>query len=135
MTAALTHRRDHQIHRTVITADGVRLAVRDHHPGCPEATVVLLHGFCLTQASWSPQVHYLSRPVGRQLRILTYDHRGHGQSASAPMSTYRVEQLAEDLAQVLDRRRGHHAPDAGRALHGRHGRAGLHGPPARPPAR
>ena len=99
--AALACRPDHDTVRTVITADGVRLAVRDHHPCCPEATVVLLHGFCLTQASWSRQVRYLTGRWGAKVRILTYDHRGHGQSASAPMSSYRVEQLAEDLAQVL----------------------------------
>jgi pimeloyl-ACP methyl ester carboxylesterase len=101
MTAALARRSERDTERTVITADGVRLAVRDHNPSCPEATVVLLHGLCLNQASWSPQVRYLTHRWGSRVRILTYDHRGHGKSCRAPMSTYHVEQLAEDLATVL----------------------------------
>src|SRR5262249_11529076 len=32
---------------------------------------------------------------------ISYDHRGHGRSGSAPMHTYRIDRLAEDLAQVL----------------------------------
>ena len=34
------------------------------------------------------------------MRVISYDHRGHGQSQPAPVSTYRPEQLADDLAHV-----------------------------------
>jgi DNA-binding response OmpR family regulator len=61
------------IERIVTTADGVRLAVCDHHPSRAKATVVLLHGLCLTQASWSLQVRYLTRRWGPHIRILTLD--------------------------------------------------------------
>jgi pimeloyl-ACP methyl ester carboxylesterase len=101
MTAALAYRPDIATDRTVTTGDGVRLAVHDHHPASAEATVVLLHGFCLTQASWSRQVQYLAVRWDPKVRILTYDHRGHGQSNEAPTSTYRTDRLAEDLATVL----------------------------------
>ena len=99
-------RRFRPIHRyrsevCVMTRDGVRLAVRDGGPPRAEHTVVFLHGFCLTSASWSPQIDYLLRRYGQHVRVISYDHRGHGRSSGAPMSTYRIEQLARDLADVL----------------------------------
>lgn len=90
------------VERTVTTRDGVVLAVRDYpsdHSDAP--TVVLLHGLCLSQESWDPQVCQLRRRWGNRIRIITYDHRGHGRSADAPMPTYRIGQLAADLAEVL----------------------------------
>ncbi len=86
---------------TVTTGDGVRLAVRDHGPRSADHTVVFLHGFCLTWASWSRQIDYLLRRYGKRIRVISYDHRGHGKSDSAPMGTYRIDQLAADLADVL----------------------------------
>jgi pimeloyl-ACP methyl ester carboxylesterase len=85
----------------VMTDDGVLLAVHDCGPQTGEHTVVFLHGFCHTRASWAGQIDYLSRRYGSSVRVISYDHRGHGRSGSAPMSTYRIERLAEDLAQVL----------------------------------
>jgi pimeloyl-ACP methyl ester carboxylesterase len=99
-------RRFRPIHRyrsevCVMTRDGARLAVRDGGPPRAEHTVVFLHGFCLTGASWSRQIDYLLRRYGQHVRVISYDHRGHGRSSGAPMSTYRIEQLASDLADVL----------------------------------
>jgi pimeloyl-ACP methyl ester carboxylesterase len=85
----------------VTTADGVALAVRDTGPRSAEHTVVFLHGLCLNQTSWKRQITYLRRRYGRSVRAISYDHRGHGKSAAAPMHTYRIDQLADDLAQVL----------------------------------
>ncbi|HVQ52281.1 MAG TPA: alpha/beta hydrolase [Mycobacterium sp.] len=87
--------------RTVTVRGGVRLAVRDQGPIDAEATVVLLHGLCLEQGSWAGQVRQLTRRWGARVRIISYDHRGHGGSDSAPTSTYVIEQLAADLADVL----------------------------------
>lgn len=87
--------------RTVTVRDGVRLAVRDQGPVDAEATVVLLHGLCLEQGSWAGQIRQLTRRWGARIRIISYDHRGHGRSDSAPTSTYVVEKLAADLADVL----------------------------------
>lgn len=95
-TASTTH-----TERTVIVRDGVRLAVRDQGPIDADATVVLLHGLCLDQGTWAGQVRHLTRRWGARVRIISYDHRGHGGSDSAPTSTYVVEQLAADLADVL----------------------------------
>ena len=88
-------------HPMVRTADGVRLAVCDTGPRTAEHTVVFLHGLCLNQISWERQVNYLRGRYGRAVRVISYDHRGHGRSATAPLNTYRIEQLADDLAQVL----------------------------------
>jgi pimeloyl-ACP methyl ester carboxylesterase len=87
--------------RTITTVDGVRLAVRDLHPRHPKTTVVLLHGLCLSQAYWSLQVGYLTQRWGQRIRIVTYDHRGHGSSTCAPVSTYTIDQLADDLECVI----------------------------------
>ena len=87
--------------RTVTVRGGVRLAVRDRGPIDAEATVVLLHGLCLEQGSWVGQIRHLTRRWGARIRIISYDHRGHGSSDSAPTSTYVVERLAADLADVL----------------------------------
>jgi pimeloyl-ACP methyl ester carboxylesterase len=105
-TAARPHRldarRDGYAERTVITSDGVRLAVRDYgSAGARDHTVVLLHGLCLTQTSWALQVRHLVRRWGNSIRIITYDHRGHGRSAGAELDTYRIDRLAADLAEVL----------------------------------
>ena len=93
-------RRDLRIEHTVYTSDGVCLAVRDYQPTTAvQHTVVLLHGLCLTYTSWHNQIRRLQRQPG--VRIIAYDHRGHGHSTTAPLRTYTIEQLAGDLADVL----------------------------------
>ncbi len=88
--------------RTVVTGDGARLGVRDYRAAGPrDHTVVLLHGLCLTQSSWALQVRHLLRRWGSSVRIITYDHRGHGRSTGATMDSYRIDRLAADLADVL----------------------------------
>ncbi|MUL48470.1 alpha/beta hydrolase [Mycobacterium sp. CBMA293] len=89
-------------HYTVATADGVDLAVREYCPSHVEATIVLLHGFCLSQDEWVRQVDYLTERFGDRVRVITFDHRGHGHSGGAPMHTYTVHQLAADLASIAD---------------------------------
>ncbi|MDZ4268177.1 MAG: alpha/beta hydrolase [Mycobacterium sp.] len=86
---------------TVTMDDGVDLAVRDY--GMPGAshTVVFVHGLCLSQVCWARQIDALVARFGDAVRVISYDHRGHGRSGQAPMCTYRIERLAEDLAQVM----------------------------------
>lgn len=98
----LCARRNGYAERTVVTSDGVRLAVRDYgSSGSREHTVVLLHGLCLTQDSWAPQIRHLVRRWGNRVRIITFDHRGHGEFTGADMRTYRIDRLGADLAEVL----------------------------------
>src|SRR5258707_7962297 len=95
--------RDVQPHSDVrvITDDGVQLAVRDYDPPGRTQTVVFLHGFCLSRASWARQIDYLLARYGGSTRIIVYDHRGHGASSAAAMGTYRIDRLAADLDEVL----------------------------------
>lgn len=94
-------RRDY-VERTIITSDGVRLAVRDYgSAGAASHTLVLLHGLCLTKSSWALQIRELRHRWGHRLRIITYDHRGHGASTGGEMGTYQIDRLAADLAEVL----------------------------------
>lgn len=88
-------------HVQVLARDGVRLSVCDWRPQQAEFTVVLLHGWCLSDMSWSRQKARLRRHFGDRVRIISVDHRGHGRSEAAPVRTCRIEQLADDLAVIL----------------------------------
>lgn len=93
---------DGYVEETVITDDGVRLAVRDYRTGGqPSCTVLLLHGLCLRKESWNIPLDALRGYWGERVRIVTYDHRGHGNSGDAHTSTYNPEQLARDLSAVI----------------------------------
>ena len=81
--------------------DGVPLSVRDWGSRAADHTVVLLHGFCLNKDSWNIQMTQLIRRWGNNIRIISYDHRGHGDSGNAPMHTYRIDRLADDLTELL----------------------------------
>src|SRR3984885_7456072 len=85
------------IKRTLRTSDGVSLSVREYGPRHAAHTVVLLHGLCLNKDSWTIQIEHLLRQYGDSIRIISYDPRGHGDSAAAPMHTYHIDQLADLL--------------------------------------
>jgi 3-carboxy-cis,cis-muconate cycloisomerase/3-oxoadipate enol-lactonase len=59
--------------------------------------LVLANSMGTTMAMWDDQLSDL----GRHLRVLCYDHRGHGAS-EVPPGPYRIEQLAADLLGLLD---------------------------------
>ena len=90
----------HGERRVLRSSDGVNLAVTDYGPrtaGSP--TVVFLHGLCLSQMSWVRHIQLLCHTGA--VRVVSYDHRGHGRSGQAPVSSYRPDQLADDLAHIL----------------------------------
>jgi pimeloyl-ACP methyl ester carboxylesterase len=80
-----------------IDAGGVSLAGEQAGEG---RAVVLLHGLTATRR----YVVMGSRALQRSgHRVVAYDARGHGASSPAPSAQdYRYEQLADDLAAVLD---------------------------------
>lgn len=78
------------------TADGVELAFVDQGVGTP---VVLIHGFPLDHTMWNAQIDALSR----NHRVIAPDLRGFGQSGLGK-GTVTMEQLADDLAAILDGR-------------------------------
>ncbi len=85
----------------VTTPDGVPLVVREVGPITAPLTVVFAHGFCLRMGSFHFQRAALAERWGDQVRMVFYDQRGHGQSGAAPVETYTVSQLGQDLETIL----------------------------------
>ena len=85
----------------VTTADGAPLVVREVGPVTAPLTVVFAHGFCLRMGSFHFQRAALAQRWGDQVRMVFYDQRGHGQSSAAPVDTYTVKQLGQDLETIL----------------------------------
>jgi len=87
----------------VVTADGVRLHVETAGSSDAPVTVLLAHGWTCSTRSWHHQLEGLPRVLGSSaVRVVAYDHRGHGRSEAAPAGTTRIDQLADDLVAVLD---------------------------------
>ncbi|TCC02023.1 alpha/beta hydrolase [Kribbella soli] len=93
-----------QLERSGVTAaDGVRLNVEVAGPADAPVTVLLVHGWTCSTRSWHNQVEGLPQILGQDaVRVVTYDHRGHGRSDAAPAGSTRLDQLADDLVTVLD---------------------------------
>ncbi|HPZ95936.1 MAG TPA: alpha/beta hydrolase, partial [Mycobacterium sp.] len=75
----------------ITTPDGIPLVVREVGPVTAPLTVVFAHGFCMRMGSFHFQRAALAERWGKQVRMVFYDQRGHGKSASAPIDTYSVE--------------------------------------------
>jgi pimeloyl-ACP methyl ester carboxylesterase len=65
-------------------------------------TVVLAHCWTADMDDWHYQVRDLLEVFGPEVRILTWDHRGHGSSDPAPLRACTVENLGRDMADVVD---------------------------------
>ncbi|RVW01863.1 alpha/beta fold hydrolase [Rhodococcus xishaensis] len=87
--------------RVVEADDGVTLAVREYGDPDASVTVVFVHGHCLHTHSWARLRSHLTREWGPSIRMVFYDHRGHGESDSAPAHTYTIDQLGRDLDTVI----------------------------------
>jgi pimeloyl-ACP methyl ester carboxylesterase len=86
----------------MVTADdGVPISVRTFGAYSAALTVVFVHGHCLRTQSWSYLRDQLLRHWGPDIRMVFYDHRGHGESGHADPSTYTIDQLGHDLDAVL----------------------------------
>lgn len=96
------------------TFDGLELDVRTYGPDDVPVTVLLAHCWTLNQEDWHYQVRDLQREFGHRIRIVTWDHRGHGGSDPAPKHACTIENLARDMADVID----HHAPSGSLVLAG-----------------
>lgn len=84
------------------TFDGLRLDVRAYGPSDAPLTVLLAHCWTLNQADWHYQVRDLQREFGHRIRIVTWDHRGHGGSDAAERHACTVANLARDMSDVID---------------------------------
>jgi pimeloyl-ACP methyl ester carboxylesterase len=73
-------------------------------------TIVFVHGYTLSMASWTFQRRTLAAELATanghrpDARLVFYDHRGHGASSRGRAERSTIEQLAADLAAVLDAR-------------------------------
>lgn len=86
----------------VTLADGTALSLL--HGGDPDAevTVLLAHGYALDHRCWEPIAGLLPTAVEFPVRVIAYDHRGHGRSSAATKRTATVERLGDDLAELID---------------------------------
>ena len=82
------------------TSDSTVLHVVDEGPADARTTLVLVHAWTLDHTSWDRVASILSRTV----RVLRYDHRGHGGSSPAPRGTATIAQLGDDLAALIEDR-------------------------------
>jgi pimeloyl-ACP methyl ester carboxylesterase len=82
---------------TFTTSDGCALDYRVDGPDNAPDTLVLLHGWSQSRAMFDRALPSLSR----ELRVITFDQRGHGRSGK-PDHGARIARLAADLHELLD---------------------------------
>ncbi|MEJ7834088.1 MAG: alpha/beta fold hydrolase, partial [Nocardioides sp.] len=87
----------------ITTYDGLQLHVSTHGPEDAAVTVVLAHCWTADEADWHYQVRDLMTRFGHGVRIVTWDHRGHGRSDPAAESDCTIVNLARDMGDVIDR--------------------------------
>ncbi len=96
------------------THDGLHLNVHVQGPLDAGLTVVLAHCWTSDHDSWRYQVRDLRHRFGDAVRIVIYDHRGHGASDETPRDAATIENLGRDLADLIDT----HAPTGDLVLAG-----------------
>ncbi|GAA2051173.1 alpha/beta hydrolase [Williamsia deligens] len=85
----------------VIADDGVPLAVREVGPPDAPISVVFVHGFALRMSSWHFQRLWLAQAWGDNVRLVFFDHRGHGESGAATPESMTTAQAGADIAAVI----------------------------------
>jgi pimeloyl-ACP methyl ester carboxylesterase len=91
----------------VLADDGTLLSVEEIGPRDTPVTVVFVHGYSLSLASWTFQRRSLAVELATanghrpDARLVFYDQRGHGASSRGPAENSTIEQLARDLEAVL----------------------------------
>ncbi|MBZ5734621.1 alpha/beta hydrolase [Nocardioides sp. TRM66260-LWL] len=84
------------------THDGLSLHATTYGPEDADVVVALAHCWTADEEDWHYQVRDLLAEHGPRLRIVTWDHRGHGRSYAAPERACTIDDLALDLGLVLD---------------------------------
>ncbi|WP_183095347.1 alpha/beta fold hydrolase [Nocardioides stalactiti] len=84
------------------TRDGVALHVTVHGPESAAVTVLLSHCWTADESDWHYQVSDLLSRYGHQVRVISWDHRGHGRSGRVPESACTIPNLARDLGEIVD---------------------------------
>jgi len=87
---------------TLTTYDGLELAVTTYGPETAPVAVLLGHCWTSDQDDWRYQVRDLLREFGHGIRIVAWDHRGHGLSQPTPKHDCTIDNLARDMSDVID---------------------------------
>lgn len=87
---------------TFTTSTGVNLAVREYGGRDAALTVFLAHCWTLNREDWHYQVRDLLTEFGHDIRIVTWDHRGHGESDPIPKPDCTIDNLAADMGELID---------------------------------
>lgn len=91
----------------IVTRDGTGLHVRESGPATAPVTVLLAHGWTLDERCWAPVADALAVGTAAAAgtpatRVVRYDHRGHGRSDDIPDEAKTLENLADDMAEVIE---------------------------------
>ncbi|KAA1427411.1 alpha/beta fold hydrolase [Nocardioides antri] len=89
-------------HHTVTTEDGLNLHVTTHGPDDAPVSVLLSHCWTADESDWHYQVRDLLSHYGHRIRIVTWDHRGHGQSDPAVEADCTIPHVTRDFGTVVD---------------------------------
>lgn len=89
---------------SLLTEDGLALHIEQVGPDDASLTVIFIHGYTLNKGSWHYQRNELTPLAGPSLRLLFYDQRGHGASDWGDPERATIDQIADDLARLLDER-------------------------------
>jgi pimeloyl-ACP methyl ester carboxylesterase len=81
----------------VLADDGVRLHAEVYGPENAPVTIVLCHGYTLSQEVW----HYQQLGLMSDARLVVWDQRSHGRSGRSDPAHASIDQLGTDLAAVL----------------------------------
>lgn len=84
------------------TRDGLRLAVQEYGAADAPLTVLLAHCWTLNREDWRYQVRDLLAEFGHRLRVITWDHRGHGESDKPDRAGCTIELLGRDMGELID---------------------------------
>ncbi|WP_020673347.1 alpha/beta fold hydrolase [Amycolatopsis nigrescens] len=84
-------------------ADGTPLHLRRWGEPDAPVTVLLCHGYALDLRSWVPVAEDLPAAIEHPVRVVAYDHRGHGRSGPACSASATMDRLGDDLAELIGR--------------------------------
>ena len=98
-----------------VEARGVRLGYDELNPGAPGTPVVLLHGWTADATEWRP----VAERLAKSRRVVLPEHRGHGRSEVPSGGRFTIEEMARDLAALLDKLQ------IPRCIHGGHSMGGM----------
>jgi pimeloyl-ACP methyl ester carboxylesterase len=105
VTAAAPTRTSSTVWRRVAavrTPDGAQLHATIDGPDDAPVTLVLAHGWTLSQAAWDDVADLLAPRIAQgELRLVRYDQRGHGRSTWGE-ADISIDQLGDDLGAVLE---------------------------------